>query len=81
MRENAQSKGRRYLTDGRLMIRLVDAREIRAHCRGQGELYNLGHEPGRGWYCSCPARGRCSHLVALQCVTTRTHSEREVLNG
>lgn len=69
-RENAEAKGRRYVTEGRLLVRLVGPHGIRAICRGGGELYHVGYERG-GWYCECPALGRCSHLVALQLVTIR----------
>jgi hypothetical protein len=32
----------------------------------------LGHDVGRGWWCSCAARSdRCCHLDALPWVTTR----------
>lgn len=64
-------KGRRYLTEGRLTVRLVDERAglVQAQCRGDGALWALGHD-SRGWWCSCPARGRCSHLVALGLVVT-----------
>lgn len=67
MRENAQTKGRRYLTEGRLTVAEVDANRVRATCRGQGTVYRLGHD--RGWWCGCPAKGTCCHLVALQLVT------------
>lgn len=69
-RENAQAKGRRYLLDGRLFVRYVGPHGIRATCRGQGEVYQLGWERRPGWFCSCPARTRCAHLVALQLVTS-----------
>jgi hypothetical protein len=69
-RENAAGKGRRYLAEGRLVIEEVDAVGIRAICRGLGAVYSLGYEKGR-WYCECPAKGLCAHLVALQLVTRR----------
>lgn len=68
MRENALAKGRRYVAEGRLVIRELDeeAGFARAECRGDGAIWALGYEKGdRGWWCSCPARGRCSHLYAL----------------
>lgn len=70
-RENVDAKGRRLLTEGRLLVKKVDGRMIVAQCRGDhGEMYDLGHDPKNGqWRCTCPARGRCSHLVALQLVT------------
>lgn len=69
MREDARTKGQRYVAEGRLTIRLVntDAGVVEADCRGGGAVYRLGHRDGR-WVCSCPARGRCAHLVALQLV-------------
>lgn len=64
-RENARSKGRRYLAEGRLVIRSLDRRSIKAECRGDGAIYQLGWDLDSGWFCSCPALGRCSHLFAL----------------
>lgn len=55
-RETVDEKGRRYLTEGRL-----------ARCRGRGAEYALGLGVD-GWYCGCPARGRCCHRVALELV-------------
>ena len=48
MRESAQAKGRRLLTEGRLVVNLVNGHRIEATCRGDSaEVYSLGHEPGR----------------------------------
>ena len=69
-RENAEAKGRRYLVEGRLVVERVAGDTIRAHCRGGGAVYKLGLERGE-WFCSCPALGLCSHLVALQLVTEK----------
>lgn len=73
MRENAEAKGRRYASEGRLVIERVDGDEIRALCRGAGALYNCGHD-GKKWFCTCPAFGRCAHLSALMLVTRRPSS-------
>lgn len=74
-RENADVKGRRLLVEARLVVNRVGAGEIEATCRGDsGEMYTVGHVTG-GWYCSCPALGHCSHLVALQLVTLRPQRE------
>ncbi len=69
MREDARTKGQRYVAEGRLTIRHVDedAGVVEAECRGGGAVYRLAHRDGR-WACSCPARGRCSHLHALALV-------------
>jgi uncharacterized Zn finger protein len=72
-RENVELKGRRYLTEGRLLVHQVTPNEIRATARGNGWVYALGFNEG-SWFCGCPAIGRCSHLVALQLVTTAPRS-------
>jgi hypothetical protein len=68
-RENAAAKGRRYLTEGRLVVHEVDeqAGTCRASCRGGGAIYRCGRDSA-GWFCTCPARATCAHLVALQSV-------------
>ena len=71
MRENAEVKGRRLLAEGRLIVLAVRPRTLDATCRGDSaEVYHLGYQAG-GWFCTCPALGTCSHLVALQLVTLR----------
>jgi uncharacterized Zn finger protein len=70
MRENAFSKARRYLTEGRLLIVEVNNSRVSALCRGDGSIYSLGLSPGNGWHCECPAVSRsCAHLQALRLVT------------
>jgi uncharacterized Zn finger protein len=74
MAENARAKGRRLLEEGRLTVERVDASGyVQATCRGDSAaVYHLGFDPGRGqWRCTCPARGRCAHLIALQLVTVQ----------
>jgi hypothetical protein len=75
-RENVETKGRRYLLEGRLIVREVIGDRIRATCRGSGSTWRLGFLNDR-WYCECPARTRCSHLVALQLVTQDPYSGRD----
>ncbi len=70
-RESVEAKARRYVVEGRLVVTKVDGDLVTAQCRGSGEVYELGHQPGRGWFCSCDSRRGCSHLVALQLVTVR----------
>jgi uncharacterized Zn finger protein len=66
MRENAAVKGRRYLIEGR--VRIIEANDhdgtVTADVRGDGASYNAGRDE-HGWFCNCPARGQCAHLVAL----------------
>jgi hypothetical protein len=64
VREGAEQKGRRYLVEGRLVVERVDEHGIEARCRGGGAVYKLGIDDGC-WFCSCPARSLCCHLIAL----------------
>jgi hypothetical protein len=69
MRENAATKARRLLVEGRLRVLSVDesAGTARAECRGDsGAVYDVGRLSGSGWFCSCPAFSRCAHVRALQ---------------
>ena len=74
-RENAREKGRRYVAEGRLVIRELDEGSAVADCRGDGAVYSLGYD-AHGWWCSCAAKGRCSHLYALGLVTALEPRER-----
>jgi hypothetical protein len=66
--EDAATKARRLLTEGRLAVRSVDAERMVARCRGDSaEMYDVGFDPA-GWHCSCPGHGRCSHARALRLV-------------
>jgi uncharacterized Zn finger protein len=70
-RENYRTKGQRYLAEGRLTIRRLHGGSITATCRGDSaEIYNVGYADG-DWYCTCPARLRCSHQQALMLVVVR----------
>jgi hypothetical protein len=65
-----EQKARNYLLQGRLVVHTADPQtgRIRASCRGDGAVYTLGRDDD-GWYCNCPARTRCAHMVALGLVT------------
>lgn len=71
MRESVDIKGRRYLIEGRLQVLSVNGPVVQAICRGNGQLYRLGHDD-QGYFCDCPARSKCSHLVALQLVVANS---------
>jgi hypothetical protein len=71
MRENAESKARRYLAEGRVRIIACDeaASTIVAEVRGTGAIYAAGHGP-KGWACECDARSNaCAHILALKLVS------------
>jgi uncharacterized Zn finger protein len=71
VRENAATKGRRLLVEGRVRVLEVDeyAGVALAEVRGDSSaVYSVSRDE-RGWHCDCEARTRCSHVVALQLVT------------
>ena len=69
MRENAASKAKRYLTEGRVVITQVVPGRVDAIVRGDGSIHAAGYRSGT-WACSCPARtADCSHLRALRLTT------------
>ncbi len=74
MRENAQDKARRYLAEGRLIVRRVDGPYVLAYVRGDGVLHRVETHAEIGT-CTCPARGRCSHLYAVGLVTATTRKD------
>jgi uncharacterized Zn finger protein len=68
-RENAMTKSRRLLGEGRVIVTAVDGRNIDAVVRGDSaELYSVTHRSG-SWACDCAALRRCSHVQALMLVT------------
>lgn len=69
-RENVEVKGRRYLVEGRVRVLLVHRGRIFAEVRGTEQIWHAGLDNGQ-WFCDCPSRRRCSHLVALQLVVTQ----------
>lgn len=76
-RETTAAKGRRYLSAGALTVTRVDGDIADAVLEGDTGTYELGHDPACGWHCTCPARGRCSHVAALKLVTTRSREGGE----
>jgi uncharacterized Zn finger protein len=70
-RETTAAKGRRYLAEGRVTVVRVDGAVADALVHGDTGEHHVGHDPARGWHCTCPARGRCSHVAALRLVTVR----------
>ena len=74
VREPVDAKAARYLATGRLTVLHRDGDHVAAECLGDGGTYRLGHSADRpgAWSCSCPATGRCAHVVALQLVVIPT---------
>jgi uncharacterized Zn finger protein len=79
-RETFTEKARRLLSEGR--VRVLVASEagcfVSAEIRGDSSaIYSAGFEPDAGgWWCSCLARGRCSHIAALQLIVVLEPPEK-----
>jgi hypothetical protein len=55
MRENAATKARRLLAEGRVTIRRIGPDAIIVHIRGDSaKVYTVGWDPA-GWLCPCDA--------------------------
>jgi len=66
-REPATVKAARLLTEGRVILELVDADRARATVFGDAGRYVVEWTPAAGWSCSCPCRTpACSHLSAVR---------------
>lgn len=69
VKEGAPTKGRRYLTEGRVCVTEARRGHITARVRGDGTFYDCGYSNG-GWWCLCPAMSTaCAHLIAVRLVT------------
>lgn len=68
MTESAHTRGRRLLTEGRLIVTSVSERYVTARCRGDSGVIHTLTADARGFTCSCPAVRTCGHLVALKLV-------------
>lgn len=79
MKEDTDAKAARLLSSGALrLMRIANEQElVAAVCTGDSAVYQLGHDPKHGWYCSCPSYADCSHLKALWLVVGH---EEEVLD-
>ena len=68
MRENARTKSKRLLIEGRVLIRSAGPQGVSALVRGDsGCLRRVSYENAR-WFCDCPALGPCSHIMAVEAV-------------
>ena len=73
-REGIPEKAHRYLAEGRVLILqagpdpLARSPRLTAHVDGGGAVpYIVTVDRGR-WSCTCPARVRCCHIVAVSLV-------------
>lgn len=67
-REDAATKARRYLTEGRLTVTSVANGRVRAVTRGDGAIWHQRYSAG-AWTCDCPVvTDQCAHLRAVRLV-------------
>ena len=68
-REDAATKARRLLAEGRITLRHIGDDLVRADVRGDtARIYAVAWSPA-GWSCDCDAISRCSHIRSVQLVT------------
>jgi uncharacterized Zn finger protein len=69
-RENAATRARRLLVEGRVQIRRCDERGVLADVRGDTGVLRrvLWDAHAEMWSCGCPARSRCAHVLAVAAV-------------
>jgi uncharacterized Zn finger protein len=68
VRETVAAKAARLAGSGRVTLRRLDENLIVASVRGDSaRVYDVEWNPD-GWWCTCPAMRRCSHIRAVQLV-------------
>jgi hypothetical protein len=73
--ERIDGKAARLLVNQRVHVTRVEGANVEATVHGDHGTYETGFDSERGWTCSCPAIGACSHLRAVILVTTpRRHA-------
>ena len=72
-RESAEVKGRRLLTEGRLVVEAAGPGHFTATVRGAGDIHLVSYARG-GWSCSCPARSTCAHLHAARLIAAPAYA-------
>lgn len=65
------SKALDYLAAGRVLLLEVSPVRVAAAVQGTADdPYLTAWTRMTGWACTCPARGACAHVAAVQAVTT-----------
>jgi len=76
-RESANEKAGRLLAGGSIAVILAVPGLLDATVRGDHGLYAVTYRRG-GFSCSCPAFGRCAHLLAVLRCTSDGHRVAEL---
>ena len=69
------------LTEGRVTVLEVASTRTSAAVRGDGAVWFVKWTPTGGWECDCPARSRCSHLVAVGLITVTVQPQSPPMPG
>jgi uncharacterized Zn finger protein len=67
-REDARTKARRLLVEGRIEIVRLDEHGCLALVRGDSSEIRTARFERGAWSCDCPALGYCSHAMACALV-------------
>lgn len=63
-------KAGRLLRTGRVTVLAVDLDQVLADVDGDSGRYQVAWRSDTGrWTCTCPARGDCSHVLAVKLIT------------
>ena len=65
-------KANRLLGNRAVQIKFCTEGVISAAVRGDSGIHEIRWTRNQGWDCSCPAYGRCSHVLAVASVTMRS---------
>lgn len=83
-RRDAAAKAAHLLTSGAVTVVFCHGDHVHIAVQGRTGTRYCGHDPQRGWWCSCPAgTGECSHVRAAMLVTSRRppHKRRPWARG
>jgi uncharacterized Zn finger protein len=68
--ETVDGKARRLLALGAVTVVMASVDRTVAHVRGDSGVYDVEWDRDRGWSCTCPNFGDCSHRRAVRLCTT-----------
>jgi len=71
-RATVVEKADRLRSEARVQIKWATDQLVQAAVRGDSGVWDCRWTRLQGWSCSCPAYGRCSHVLAVASVTMRS---------
>jgi uncharacterized Zn finger protein len=67
-RETIHEKALRYLRERRVRVTRAQRQRVHARIRGERDVYDASFKRDARSWCTCPARVKCAHLLALELV-------------